>query len=422
MVRGATPDVVLTGGRGAGARLAGHRGGRRGGRRRRRRHHRRPLRRRGRPRGRPHRGRARPRGGGDHPGDPHRRGRPRDALVGGHAPSAAAGLDELADDAPSARHADPGDLLPADAAEVDVDEAIARAAVGPGAAPPRRPQPGRGQPRGPGGRAHRQGPARGRPAGRVGRRAAQRAPGVVARGCWPAAPATDVDGGWQLPRAPRVVVDTDYVLAAIGLLADEHAGRGVRPARWPCGVSRSESCGALACARAPRALGPQRRAATTPRPGARSTTPGSVSSALAHRLAEQRAVMRTRAEPVVVGGGSSNFSRAQVPWGLDLAAAWSWRFLVIVAAGLVVLKALAMFAVVILPVIVALLIAALSARWSAGMRSLGLPAGLAALWSCIGGMRDGRAAADLREPAGRQRRHRPGRPGRQGPRRGARTG
>ncbi|HET8960370.1 glutamate mutase L [Nocardioides sp.] len=32
----------------------------------------------------------------------------------------------------------------------------------------------------------------------------------------------DVDGGWQLPRAPRVVVDHDYVLAAAGLLADRH--------------------------------------------------------------------------------------------------------------------------------------------------------------------------------------------------------
>ena len=32
----------------------------------------------------------------------------------------------------------------------------------------------------------------------------------------------DVPGGWQLPREPRVVVDRDYVLAAAGLLAEEH--------------------------------------------------------------------------------------------------------------------------------------------------------------------------------------------------------
>ena len=32
----------------------------------------------------------------------------------------------------------------------------------------------------------------------------------------------DVPGGWQLPRAPRVVVDRDYVLAPAGLLAERH--------------------------------------------------------------------------------------------------------------------------------------------------------------------------------------------------------
>ncbi|WP_210502786.1 glutamate mutase L [Nocardioides xinjiangensis] len=30
------------------------------------------------------------------------------------------------------------------------------------------------------------------------------------------------EGGWQLPRAPQVVVDRDYVLAAAGLLAEQH--------------------------------------------------------------------------------------------------------------------------------------------------------------------------------------------------------
>ena len=32
----------------------------------------------------------------------------------------------------------------------------------------------------------------------------------------------DIEGGWLLPRAPHVVVDHDYVLAAAGLLAQEH--------------------------------------------------------------------------------------------------------------------------------------------------------------------------------------------------------
>ncbi|MCI4067082.1 glutamate mutase L, partial [Micromonospora sp. R77] len=35
---------------------------------------------------------------------------------------------------------------------------------------------------------------------------------------------TDHAGGWPLPRAARPVVDVDYVLAAGGLLADDHPG------------------------------------------------------------------------------------------------------------------------------------------------------------------------------------------------------
>ena len=38
----------------------------------------------------------------------------------------------------------------------------------------------------------------------------------------------EVAGGWQLPRAPRVVVDHDYVLAAVGLLAERHAEAAYR--------------------------------------------------------------------------------------------------------------------------------------------------------------------------------------------------
>jgi uncharacterized protein (TIGR01319 family) len=38
----------------------------------------------------------------------------------------------------------------------------------------------------------------------------------------------DIEGGWQLPRRARVVVDTDYVLAAAGLLAAEHPAAAYR--------------------------------------------------------------------------------------------------------------------------------------------------------------------------------------------------
>ena len=38
--------------------------------------------------------------------------------------------------------------------------------------------------------------------------------------------------------------------------------------------------------------------------------------------------------------GSSNFSRAHVPWGVDLTAAWAWRFLVIAAAAYLIARVL----------------------------------------------------------------------------------
>jgi putative heme transporter len=65
--------------------------------------------------------------------------------------------------------------------------------------------------------------------------------------------------------------------------------------------------------------------------------------------------------PPNINPGQSNFNRAQVPYGLDLAAAWSWRFLVIVGAGIVVSRAVAMFSALVVPVVVAMLISALVA-------------------------------------------------------------
>ena len=46
-------------------------------------------------------------------------------------------------------------------------------------------------------------------------------PDVVRRVLLPAT-GDAFEGGWQLPRDPVVVVDQDYVLAAAGLLAEEH--------------------------------------------------------------------------------------------------------------------------------------------------------------------------------------------------------
>ncbi|MDO9494337.1 MAG: glutamate mutase L, partial [Nocardioides sp.] len=38
----------------------------------------------------------------------------------------------------------------------------------------------------------------------------------------------DLEDGWQLPERARVVVDTSYVLAAVGLLAADHPSAAYR--------------------------------------------------------------------------------------------------------------------------------------------------------------------------------------------------
>ena len=109
---------------------------------------------------------------------------------------------------------------------------------------------------------------------------------------------------------------------------------------------------------------------------------------VAARLAQQWAQMRDerRAEPPPVAAGPSNFSRAQVPWGVDLAASWAWRFLVIALAGYVIARVIGFFAVVTLPLVVALLITALVSPIVSGLHRLGLPRGLASILVVLGGL------------------------------------
>src|SRR4051812_331717 len=64
-------------------------------------------------------------------------------------------------------------------------------------------------------------------------------------------------------------------------------------------------------------------------------------------------------EPVAIAAGTSNFSRAEVPYGVDLAAAWGWRLLVIAAAVYLLWFVVSFLAVLVIPVVVALLISAL---------------------------------------------------------------
>src|SRR6478735_3494375 len=108
---------------------------------------------------------------------------------------------------------------------------------------------------------------------------------------------------------------------------------------------------------------------------------------IAARLAHQWAVGRDvrRAQPAPVTGGPSNFNRAQVPWGVDLAAAWAWRLLMIAAAGYVLLWLLAYFAVVTVPLAIALLISALVIPVVDGLDRV-MPRGLAALLVVLTGI------------------------------------
>ncbi|HET9422077.1 MAG TPA: AI-2E family transporter [Nocardioides sp.] len=115
---------------------------------------------------------------------------------------------------------------------------------------------------------------------------------------------------------------------------------------------------------------------------------GEDDESFAHRLAHQWAIGRDerRHEPEPITAGRSNFSRAQVPWGLDLAAAWSWRVLVIGAAGYVIFRLLGYFSVIALPIVIALLITALVSPLVNVMDRAGIPRGLAAIAVVIGGI------------------------------------
>jgi len=114
----------------------------------------------------------------------------------------------------------------------------------------------------------------------------------------------------------------------------------------------------------------------------------SLSDRLAQQFAHQWAQLRAerRREPEPIRGGPSNFSPAHVPWGVDLAAAWAWRVLVIAAAGYLVLWLVTFFALVTLPIIVALLIAALVGPIVGWLAAIGIPRGLSAGFVVVGGI------------------------------------
>jgi predicted PurR-regulated permease PerM len=105
---------------------------------------------------------------------------------------------------------------------------------------------------------------------------------------------------------------------------------------------------------------------------------------LSHQWEQVRDVRRQ--EEPVIETGPSNFSRAQVPWAYDLAAAWAWRFIVISVALLMILWTLKFFVVVVFPVVIALFIAALTAPVVNLLQRLYVPRKLAALIVVVGGI------------------------------------
>lgn len=98
-------------------------------------------------------------------------------------------------------------------------------------------------------------------------------------------------------------------------------------------------------------------------------------------MASERASAPTRGDDDTPGGAAT---ASRVPESLAVAAAWSWRLLLVAAALLVVALALARLRLVVLPVIIALLLA--TALWplAARLRRRGWPPILAA-WATFAG-------------------------------------
>ncbi|WP_241901569.1 AI-2E family transporter [Nocardioides houyundeii] len=129
-------------------------------------------------------------------------------------------------------------------------------------------------------------------------------------------------------------------------------------------------------------LGPTEPGTTSENPEAHE----SLGERITQQLASQWALIRAerRAEPPPqIATGPSNFSRAQVPWGIDLAAAWSWRFVVIALAGYLIARTIADFAVVTVPIAIALLLAALVSPMVRALCKSGIPRSLSTLVTVI---------------------------------------
>jgi putative heme transporter len=123
-------------------------------------------------------------------------------------------------------------------------------------------------------------------------------------------------------------------------------------------------------------------------PSGRPGSSGASGERLAERLAHQWAHLRAeqRKAATTVPTGSSNFSRAQVPWGLDLAAAWSWRLIVIAVATYGLFRGIEYFAELTIPLVVAILITALGSPLVDALERAGVRRKLGALLVVLGGL------------------------------------
>jgi predicted PurR-regulated permease PerM len=107
----------------------------------------------------------------------------------------------------------------------------------------------------------------------------------------------------------------------------------------------------------------------------------------AERFTAQWAAIRAERRvdsPPRIETGESNYSQARVPYGVDLAAAWSWRLLVLAAGCYVLARLIGMFAVVVLPVVIALLLTALLVPIVDLLTRTRLPRGPASLLVVVG--------------------------------------
>lgn len=106
---------------------------------------------------------------------------------------------------------------------------------------------------------------------------------------------------------------------------------------------------------------------------------------VAARLAQQLSAMRQleRHPPPPPAPASVRTGRPEVPYGVELAAGWAWRLLVIAGAAVLVGYLISFFSVVVLPVVIALLISALVVPMVDRMAAVGVPRGLAAVLTVI---------------------------------------